>query len=124
MITTQDTNRIIFSIFQKLRDAKVDSDHTDGDDPAIREEPPSLAGTSREAESANKRSKHNYDEKRRKEDLDAEEEAAKAAAAAQRAAAKQRRRDEHKLFKKKTHHGQPLMKHRIEKMLHQLEKNY
>lgn len=45
-----------------------------------------------------------------------------AAAKAQREAAAQRRKTEHKLFKKRTQRGQPVMKHRIEKMLEQLEK--
>lgn len=51
-----------------------------------------------------------------------EAEAAKAAAEkAEKGAALKRRKQEHKLFRKKTHHGQPVMKHRIEKLLHQLE---
>ncbi|KAG7666934.1 hypothetical protein NADE_003277 [Nannochloris sp. 'desiccata'] len=84
----------------------------------------------REFEHGNKRNKHSGGAKRiqgnRNEDLDTkneEEEAAMAAAAVQKEAAKQRRQSEHKIFKKKTHRGQPIMKHRIEKMLHQLEKN-
>ena len=44
-----------------------------------------------------------------------------AVAAAQREAAKKKRQADNKLFRKKTHHGQPVMKHRIEKMLQQLE---
>lgn len=35
--------------------------------------------------------------------------------------AMQKRKTEKKLFKKTTRHGQPLMKYRIEKMLHKLE---
>jgi len=39
---------------------------------------------------------------------------------ARRQEAMMRRRTEHKLFKKKTSHGQPVMKYRIEKLLHKL----
>ena len=124
---------ILISLFypfissQELLEERVDSDNEEEDDA---EEHPVTADPSiknRDSDYPNKRRKHNDDKTRRgdnsKEELDEQEEAAKAAAAAQREAAKQRRRNEHKLYKKKTHHGQPLMKHRIEKMLHQLEKN-